>query len=262
MIKVEKNQMTDIADLFKGVEDSMVMACIQGHMGKAFADTLPNPTMAVIISGEYSFFGGNAKAEAARDAVENIFDYIKGNSTVAIYAEDNLPWRDLLLTISKNNPVEVFRYGMVQKDNKFDRDELKSFVDSMPEGFEMIRFDEKRYDQAMNEAWSMEFCETFASADDYLANGFGFGAIFQGALVSGASTMTVYDGGIEIQVATKENFRRRRLAMPCAAALILECMNRGMRPCWDAATLTSKHMALKLGYEYQGEYSTVHMHLD
>ena len=72
--------------------------------------------------------------------------------------------------------------------------------------------------------------------------------------------MTVYDGGIEVQIATKDEFQRKGLAMACAAALLLECMNRKVRPCWDAATLISKHMALKLGYAYRGEYSTVQMH--
>jgi hypothetical protein len=38
-------------------------------------------------------------------------------------------------------------------------------------------------------------------------------------------------------------------------------MDRNVRPCWDAATLVSRHMAVKLGYEYLGEYSTVHLHL-
>ena len=112
----------------------------------------------------------------------------------------------------------------------------------------------------MSADWAREFCETFSSAEDYLKRGFGFGVLYGGRLVSGASTMTVYDGGTEIQIATREDFQQRGLAMPCGAAKLLECMDRGIRPCWDAATLVSKHMALKLGYEYKGEYSTVHLH--
>ena len=71
--------------------------------------------------------------------------------------------------------------------------------------------------------------------------------------------MTVYDGGIEIQVATDEKYRRHGLALSCAAALIQECTIRKIRPCWDAANLISKKMALRLGYEYKGEYPTIHM---
>lgn len=260
MIEVKKNEMSNVAYLFKGVEDSMVIACLQGYMGSAYVDRLPDPTIAMIVSGEYSFFGGNANSEAAKELVGNLFNYIGGDTSVAIYADDNLQWRDLLLSVSNNHPVEVARYGIVQKDYEFDKVKLNSFIDSMPAGFQLVRFDQSIYEQAMSADWSREFCETFHSAENYLEKGFGFGAIYQGQLVAGASTMTVYDGGTEIQIATKEEFQRRGLAIPCAAALLLECMNRQIRPCWDAATLISKHMALKLGYEYKGEYSTVHMH--
>ncbi|NLD18802.1 MAG: GNAT family N-acetyltransferase [Clostridiales bacterium] len=47
--------------------------------------------------------------------------------------------------------------------------------------------------------------------------------------------------------------------MPTAARFILECQKRGIRPCWDAANKISLHMAQKLGYEYNGEYSTVYI---
>jgi len=48
--------------------------------------------------------------------------------------------------------------------------------------------------------------------------------------------------------------------MSCAAAFLLTCQHRGIRGCWDAANRTSRKMALKLGYEYKGEYTTIHMH--
>jgi len=260
MIKVGENDRVTIAPLFKGIEDSMVIAYLQGYMGEAYADRLPNPQMAVIISGEYSFFGGCAALEESKELAERIFEYIEGDSSVAIYASDNLEWRDLLLSIENNSPVEVARYGIVQKDYEFDHVNLRVIMDSLPEGFECKPFDEIIYEEAMGQAWSREFCETFESGQDYLEKGFGFGVIHKGQLVAGASTMTVYDGGIEVQVATMDEFQCKGLAMVCAAALLTECMNRKIRPCWDAATLVSKHMALKLGYEYRGEYSTVHMH--
>ena len=260
MLEVKKNERPQIAHLFKGIEDSMVIAYLQGYMGRAYVDAFPNPAVAMIVSGEYSFFAGDPTTAAAKELARTLFEYVEEDSTVAIYADDNLGFRDLLLSVPENHPIEVARYGIMQKDYEFDRNRLRQFIDGLPEGFELKQFDEDLYRQAMSEDWSKEFCETFDSAEDYLTKGFGFGAVYRGHLVAGASTMTVYDGGTEVQVATKEEFQRRGLAMPCAAALLLECMNRKIRPCWDAATLTSKHMALKLGYEYKGEYSTVHMH--
>ena len=182
MIKLAKNQMKYIEALFQGIDDSMVIACLQGYMGEAYADRLPNPGFAFIVSGEYSFFGGAAEGTEAKKIVKNIFEYIEGDSAVAIYASDNLAWRELLLSVPQNNPREVARYGIIQKDYEFDREKLKHFMDAIPEGFICKAFDEKIYEEAMSQNWSREFCETFASAQDYLKRGFGI------ALHSGATS--------------------------------------------------------------------------
>jgi hypothetical protein len=101
----------------------------------------------------------------------------------------------------------------------FDDSVLQKYIDSLPEGFDLVRFDENIYNQAMQEEWSKEFCEVFSSSEDYLTRGFGFAVLKNGRLVSGASTMTVYDSGIEIQVATDKKYRRRGLAISCSSFL-------------------------------------------
>lgn len=259
MIEVTKEQMAQIAPLFAGIEDSMVKACLQGYMGNAYVVTEETPKAALIISGEYSFFGGDADSDEAKFLMEQLFTVNPSEKTVGIFADTEPKWEQKLLAITENNPVAVPRFGIVQKDYQFDEEVLQKYIQKVPAGFELVSFDEAIYDQAMAQEWSQEFCETFATAEDFLTRGFGFAMLKDGQLVAGASTMTVYDGGIEIQVATEESYRRMGLAMPCAAALVRECAKRGIRPCWDAANLISKKMALKLGYEYKGEYTTIHM---
>lgn len=259
MIEVEKIQLSEVALLFNGVEDSMVKSCLQGYMGSAFVKTMNHPKTVMIVSGEYCFWCGDPNSQEAEYLVRNIFSVSKSPSLIAIYPETEPDWEKLLLTMTQYNPVVVPRYGIVQKDYTFDNSVLKSYIDSIPEGFELVPFNENIYHQAMKEAWSQEFCETFSSAEDYLARGFGFAVQKNGELASGASTMTVYNGGIEIQVATHKKYKRNGLALACAAATIQECVRRKIRPCWDAANLISKKMALKLGYEYRGEYNTTHI---
>jgi len=190
--------------------------------------------------------------------IRRLFDYIDKNTTVAIYSD--MKWKDLLLTVTENHPKEVERYRIVQKDYVFDEKKLNGYIDSLPGKYTLARFNDHIYDLAMSAEWSKEFCETFASAEDYLKKGFGYAALYDGELVAGASTMTVYDGGEETQVATRYDHRGGGLAIACSAALLLECQRRGIRACWDAANSASKHIALKLGYEDGGVYSTVHMH--
>lgn len=259
MIELRKDQMNLIAPLFQGIEDSMVASCLQGYMGNAYVETLDRPEAALIVSGEYSFFGGDANTSDALNLVKNLFAVNKSGSTVGIFADEKPEWEKTLMSVPENNPKIVTRFGIAQKDYNFDDNVLQKYIDALPEGFELVRFDEVIYHQAIGNEWSKEFCETFASPEDYLSRGFGIAAIKNGDLAAGASTMTVYDGGVEIQVATDEKYRRLGLAMSCAAALVRECSKRKIRPCWDAANQVSKKMALNLGYEYKGDYTTIHM---
>ncbi len=66
--------------------------------------------------------------------------------------------------------------------------------------------------------------------------------------MAGASSYSVYHGGIEIQIATQKAYRRRGLATACGAKLILLCLERGLNPSWDAHDLRSVALAEKLGY--------------
>ena len=72
--------------------------------------------------------------------------------------------------------------------------------------------------------------------------------------MSGASSYSGYQSGIEIQIDTKESYRRKGLAYICGAKLILECLERGWYPSWDAQNLCSVALAEKLGYHFDHAY--------
>jgi GNAT superfamily N-acetyltransferase len=262
MKEVKKSEMCEITRLFSGIEDSMVTACIQGYMGKAYVDILPNPSVGLIVSGEYSFFAGDANLGAATQAAERLFELNPSNETICIFPDNDMEWESVLMNAAGNSPEVIPRYRIAQKDYMFDEELLGNYSTNIPDGYSIEMFDEGIYKQAMSASWSKEFCEIFDSADDYLTRGFGYAITCDGILVAGTSTMTVYDGGTEVQVATHPNHRRKGLAMASAAAFLLECQRRGIRACWDAAAQVSKKMAIALGYEYKGVYHTVRMKRD
>ena len=76
----------------------------------------------------------------------------------------------------------------------------------------------------------------------------------KGRIVSGASSYSRYDKGIEIEIDTEKAHRRRGLATAAGAALILECLSRGLYPSWDAQNKWSVALAEKLGYHFDHEY--------
>ncbi len=75
-----------------------------------------------------------------------------------------------------------------------------------------------------------------------------------GKFVSGASSYTRYNEGIEIEVDTIKSERRKHLALVSCSALILRCLEEGLYPSWDAHNMMSVRMAEKLGYEFDHEY--------
>lgn len=51
-----------------------------------------------------------------------------------------------------------------------------------------------------------------------------------------------------------ESERRKHLATIACSALILNCLEEGLYPSWDAQNINSIHLAEKLGYEFNHEY--------
>ena len=60
---------------------------------------------------------------------------------------------------------------------------------------------------------------------------------------------------IEIEVDTVSEERRKGLATIVSAALILLYLEEGLYPSWDAQNMLSVHLAEKLGYEFDHEYT-------
>ena len=95
----------------------------------------------------------------------------------------------------------------------------------------------------------------FEDYEEFRQHGVGFAAFLGGIMAAGASTYSYYDGGIEVQIDTDSGFREMGLAQCCGAHLILECLDRGIYPSWDAHSAKSLALAQKFGYKPSGEYT-------
>ena len=65
---------------------------------------------------------------------------------------------------------------------------------------------------------------------------------------------TRYVEGIEIEVDTVPEERRKHLATIVCSALILKCLEEGLYPSWDAQSMNSVRLAESLGYEYDHDH--------
>ena len=128
-------------------------------------------------------------------------------------------------------------------------------VEKLPEGCELKDIDAKIYDMCMSDPVTIDFVSSFESKEKYLDLGRGVVILKSGRIVAGASSFTRYNEGIEIEVDTVEEERRKGLATVASAALILRCLEEGLYPSWDAQNMNSVRLAEKLGYEFDHEYT-------
>jgi GNAT superfamily N-acetyltransferase len=221
----------------------MIWSYLQGHMGRALADDKANPRSAQIVTGDICFFAGvpnDALIEKA-DAPEIV--------------PQNDAWSRAIERVLGDGVRREFRYAIKKEDDGFDHAKLTAYTRSLPEGFSLALFNEAICHMTAEESWSRDFCALFNGSADFVARGLGVAVLYRGRPVAGASSYLIYDGGIEIEIDTKPDFRRRGLATACGARLILECLRRGLYPSWDAYDLRSLALAEKLGYRLDHPYA-------
>ena len=125
----------------------------------------------------------------------------------------------------------------------------------LPEGYELKKIDSDIYDLCMTDPVTADFVSAFESKEKYLEIGRGMVILKDGKIVSGASSYTRYNEGIEIEVDTVPDERRKGLATVVCAALILSCLEEGLYPSWDAHDMNSVQLSKRFGYEFDHEYT-------
>lgn len=236
------NLLQKIAPLFAGWNETLIWSVLQGHMGYALVDSEETPTAAQLVLGDFCFFAGQpsvpfAASAAAREIVSR-----------------DVSWSDAIERAFGTQVGRKLRYAIKKEPNVFSRDTLLRDIASLPKEYELRLFDKAICEQTVRADWSRDFCTCFSGFDDFLARGFGVAALQGGQLVSGASSYCIYDGGIEIEIDTAREYRKRGLALACGARLILEALDRGLYPSWDAYDLRSVQLAEKLGYHVDHPY--------
>ena len=252
MVQVPKEKLACLEPLFAGWEETLVWSVVQGCMGKAWADSLERPRAALLWVGDFLFLGGNAEAPVARKLAGFLPRELANG--VALAVPQNESWLRLLEEAHGKRGKPITRYAIRKEPGVFDPGKLRANLEKLPQGFTLEPIDEGLYHALLELDWARDFCAQFGSWEEYAAHGCGFVAIKDGQVAAGASSYTWYRGGIEIEIDTKAEYRRQGLALCCASALLLHCLERGLYPSWDAATPISVALAEKLGYHFSHAY--------
>lgn len=235
--------------LFAGWQEGCIWSALQGIMGDIYVDNEDNPVSGAVVSGDFVFLAGQPDKELL------FWKLLCGEKEFMIFVPGSDDWNEMIEACYGSKAEKVIRYAIKKERNIFDRERLEKVVMSLSGEYRASFIDEELFHQCM----SLEWCrDGVANYPDYaLYRQYGLGVVIQKGeeIVASCSSYAGFRDGIEIEIDTKEGYRRLGLAYVCAAKLILECMDRQWLPSWDAHNLMSVGLAKKLGYHFDREYT-------
>lgn len=236
----------NIHRLFADWNETIIWSCLQGIMGEIHTNLSKDVAMAIL--GDFAFYAGNPSEELVKYKPESCKqDFI-------IMVPQNNNWAELIEKCYKDKARKVTRYAFKKEKVIFDVEKLKEVVAGLPSDYEIKIIEEAEYNACRENVWANDLVFQYKDYNTYKSLGLGVAVLKDGELVAGASSYSTYDKGIEIEIDTKKEYRRKGLAYVCGAKLILACLEKGLYPSWDAQNEWSVALAEKLGYHFSHEY--------
>ena len=239
----ELKDTSKVEAIFEGWNETLIYSCLQRVMGKIYVTDQDSPVSAMAFVGCFAFYAGEPDRELVINKPDGFVIMIPQNDGWAALIEDCFP-----------DARKITRYA-IKKDTIFDKDDLAKMATGLPEGYELKKIDSDIYDMCMTDPVTADFVSAFESKEKYLEIGRGMVILKDGKIVSGASSYTRYNEGIEIEVDTVPDERRKGLATVVLASLISSCLEEGLYPSWDAHDMNSVQLSKRFGYEFDHEYT-------
>ena len=236
--------------LLEESQDTLVWSCLEGTMGCIYADSREEPKTAAALLGDFCFLYGEAREEAVK------FLFQESKKQELIMVPHSREW-ELCIEQAFPGCAERFtRYATIKEWGVWDDKKLEQIVSGLPQGYQIRMIDEEIYDYSIRHDWCRDWVGQYADYTDYRENGIGVVVTRDRVPVAGASSYSYFSEGIEVEIDTHRDYRRRGLGLICGAKLILECEKRGLYPSWDAHNTASLSLAQKLGYRLDHPYTS------
>ena len=241
MEELKVNRSNQLVGLFPDYKWNYIAdSILEGNMGQVLVNDEENPCVVALCLPDHKIhiLGGDAKHSAAQEYLGEL----SGFSLLLFGAPD---WKELLEEVHKGKIITLQRYAFSSEG--LDINHLSALKSQLSENYHIERITLEHAQQIAAEKNEMteEQLFGFDSPEDFIARGFGYCAWEGKRIVSIASTGAVCSKGIEIQINTHKKHRGQGLASATGAALIIECLEKGIDPNWDAATEISAGLAKK-----------------
>lgn len=237
----------DLEPLF--AEDDWPRPCIdavlEGVLGVITATAGPRPCVARLDVQDFSIFAGSSSHPAAPALARARPRPFLGTGPLA--------WLELVRQLrGEAGEASTWCTFTLFSNQALDRDRLQDLSERLPPESALLPLDADLARRAWDEVRSSQPGHAFHSDEDLLAHGLGYCVLCGDRVASVASSFATSRRDVEIQIDTHPGYQRRGLACAASAALIRDCLDRGLRPHWSAANPHSVGLAGKLGFTAVG----------
>ena len=230
--------------LYDQWNETMIWSYLQGCMGEAFVDHLEKPRSSQIVIADFCFFAGIVNKELIKNIHKDFLILVPQDDKWSLAIEEVY-----------GKQVRIYkRYALLKEPHVFNRQHLENIVNQLSSPYKIQKINKQYYEKILSKQWSKDLCKHFKNYQDYQLHGLGYVVLYENEIVAGASSYTYYQNGIEIEIDTRKDHRRRGLAKSCGAKLILECLKNNKYPSWDAQNEKSLSLAYQLGYHLDKSY--------
>lgn len=255
MEPLAKEQRYIIEPLFQGWNETMIWSYLEGCMGEAWVDNTISPNIGLIMVHDFGFLAGNSQLYEARE----IAGFLPKDMKECILIPQNEYWGKVIEEVYQEKSqwlIEaITRYAIKKEYDVFQIEKLHDYINLLSEGYKIVPIDQTLYDVLRAEVWSYDLVSIFEQYKTFIEAGcIGYVVLKDNRPVSGVSTYSYYKKGIEIEIDTHPDYRRKGLALACASRFIIECLSRNLYPSWDAMNMESVSLAEKLGYHLDKPY--------
>ena len=152
-----------------------------------------------------------------------------------VFVPQNEDWSKPIEAVYGEKASRITRFATKKEGDVFDREQLQEVVNTLPEGYSLTMMTEELFYLCQKRKWCRDWVAQYEDYAQYEKYGIGAVICKDGEPIAGASSYCGYSKGIEIEIITREDYRRRGLAYICGAKLILECIAEEKLPT-DAGT--------------------------
>lgn len=252
MIELKTHEFAHIEPLLAGIQQKVLpyAICEGANPGRVFVDRPQNPQTALIWSPVgYYFLAGEPERAADLTAIYQALTEVfvpasqAGGETGFILITSTPAWKDHLpMLLPGREVIEIYR-----RPHTFDPAQFAAaqgdWRTRIPQGFRLQPVDAALAEQ-------IGVLASWASLEDFLANGIGFVLLEGDEIASACTSVFASHKLVEIDVHTAEKYQRRGFAVLTTCALIEECLRRGKQPNWECFwdNEPSSALAGKLGF--------------